>query len=140
MELLVNPVDAMGEFVGRQAESRECCYEYAAMTDHRVGLRHQWAGGVMQDGVAEETIIVTELDDRVRRLVRDAGKGKLRLVVAEADGRAIAEIRRIDRDGSLWADYDPDVARAAWQRGAGSLHGIDIDSLLAEIKAERELI
>lgn len=69
----------------------------------------------MRDEQPEQTIPVTDLDDRTRQLVREAGQGKRRLTVVEADGKRIAEVRRIERPDAIdiWADYDPEAARQA---------------------------
>ena len=94
----------------------------------------------MNDDRREQTILVTQLDDRARQLVRDVGKGKLRVIVTEADGERIAEVRRIDRHAAvdIWSDYDPEAARAVWRKSAGVLRGVDVAALLTDIKAERE--
>ncbi len=94
----------------------------------------------MREEHHEQTIAITDLDDHTRDLVREAGQGRLRLVVVDTDGERIAEVRRIEPPDTsdIWANYDPEAARRAWRRGTGVLRGVDVDDLLTEIKAERE--
>jgi hypothetical protein len=87
-----------------------------------------------------KTIRSTALDPRTQQLIREAGQGRLRLTIVEEDGRQIAEVCPVETNqhNSLWDDYDPDAARQAWRASAGTLHDVDVESLLTDLKAERE--
>lgn len=57
-------------------------------------------------------------------------------VLVERDG----ETFRLERDasGDIWKDYDPERVQKAMAASVGVLKGVDIDSLLEELKAQRE--
>ena len=80
------------------------------------------------------------LDSHTRGLVREAGQGRMRLTVVEDDGRQIAEVGPVEpgQVADMWAGYDPGAARQAWRASAGVLSEVDVDALLADLKAERE--
>ncbi len=92
------------------------------------------------DAKPVKTIRTASLDPQTQRLIREAGQGRLRLTVVEEDGRQIAEVLPVgaSEPSNLWTDYDPQAARQAWQASAGTLRGIDVESLLADLKFERE--
>lgn len=93
----------------------------------------------MRNESPEKSIQLTQMDDESQQFVREAGQSKVRLVLVDANGEQVAEIRRIDRDAAgIWAGYDPGAARDAWRRSAGTLRGIDVEALLADLKAARE--
>jgi hypothetical protein len=87
-----------------------------------------------------KTIRTASLDSRTQQLVREAGQGRVRLTVVEDDGRQIAEVRPVSasQPTDLWANYDPEEARHAWRASSGVLRDVDVESLLADLKAERE--
>jgi hypothetical protein len=78
------------------------------------------------------------VDHELAVLLKDAARTGKRLRV-EAEGELLDINVNVppDRD-DIWRDYDPDVARAAWDAVAGILSDVDPDELIAEMKAARE--
>ncbi|MGH2442491.1 MAG: hypothetical protein ACRDFX_04950 [Chloroflexota bacterium] len=56
-------------------------------------------------------------------------------VLVERDG----EMYRLERDrtSNLWKDYDPEQARLGLRRAVGTLAGIDVQQLLADLREQR---
>lgn len=87
-----------------------------------------------------KAIRAESLDPHTLQLVREAGQGRLRLTVVEDNGQQIAEVGPVEpgHEADLWSGYDPDAARRAWQASAGVLREVNVEALLADLKAERE--
>lgn len=93
----------------------------------------------MREDLPIETVSTTSLDPQIQQLIRDVKLGKVRITFVDEDGRKLAEAIPVDEDGreDIWAGYDPEAARKAWHESAGILRGVDVEALLAELKAER---
>ena len=75
--------------------------------------------------------ITVEPDSEVAQVLEQAKEAP---ILIETQGTRF----RVIRDGDdLFANYDPERARAAADRMFGTLKGIDVEKFLAELKEER---
>ena len=75
--------------------------------------------------------ITVEPDGEVARVLEQATEMP---IVIETRG---ARFRVVREGEDPFANYDPERARAAAERAFGTLKGVDVDELLAELKEQR---
>jgi hypothetical protein len=89
---------------------------------------------VTVDPASELNELLNTADHEPVELVRSGVR--YRLVRDDEEARSKYHLVREGEDP--FANYDPERARAAMERAAGSLKGLDVEKFLAQIKEERE--
>lgn len=76
-------------------------------------------------------------DEEVAVLIREAAESTTPLRI-EVDQKVYElRVRELREGADIWADYDPDAARVAWEESFGILKGVDVQSLVERIRDER---
>ncbi|HEY7033531.1 MAG TPA: hypothetical protein VH482_19500 [Thermomicrobiales bacterium] len=75
--------------------------------------------------------ITVDPDSEVARVLAQAAEAP---ILIETRG---ARFRIVREDEDPFANYDPERARAAAERAFGTLKGVDVEKLLAELKEQR---
>ena len=78
------------------------------------------------------TTIPIDPDSEIAQLLKRAAEEP---AILDVDG---ARFRVESEEPDPFANYDPERARAALERAAGSLKGVDVPKLLEELRAQRD--